>query len=130
MFKNQKRNLKFSLENGLKIMGLARLSVYEPQGAYQLIFEHMEPEGAGALQKAFEQLKKKLEKEGLFDVAHKQPVPLLPRRVSVITSGTGAAVRDIIHISVRRFPTAALRSFRCRFRVRPPFKKLYMQLRW
>ncbi len=58
MFKNQKRNLKFSLENGLKIMGLARLSVYEPQGAYQLIFEHMEPEGAGALQKAFEQLKK------------------------------------------------------------------------
>ncbi len=108
MFKNQKRNLKFSLENGLKIMGLARLSVYEPQGAYQLIFEHMEPEGAGALQKAFEQLKKKLEKEGLFDVAHKQPVPLLPRRVSVITSGTGAAVRDIIHISVRRFPNCCL----------------------
>lgn len=108
MFKNQKRNLKFALENGLKIMGLARLSVYEPQGSYQLIFEHMEPEGAGSLQKAFEQLKKKLGDEGLFDTAHKQPIPLLPGKISVITSGTGAAVRDIIHISVRRFPNCRL----------------------
>jgi exodeoxyribonuclease VII large subunit len=108
MFKNQKRNLKFALENGLKIMGLARLSVYEPQGAYQLIFEHMEPEGAGSLQKAFEQLKKKLGEEGLFDAAHKQPIPLLPGKISVITSGTGAAVRDIIHISIRRFPNCRL----------------------
>jgi exodeoxyribonuclease VII large subunit len=108
MFKNQKRSLKFTLENGMRVMGLARLSVYEPQGAYQLIFEHMEPEGAGALQKAFEQLKKKLGDEGLFDAVHKQLVPLLPRRVSVITSGTGAAVRDIIHIAVRRFPNCCL----------------------
>jgi exodeoxyribonuclease VII large subunit len=104
MFKKQKRNLKFSLENGLTVMGLARLSVYEPQGAYQLIFEHMEPEGAGALQKAFEQLKKKLADEGLFDPVHKKPVPLLPGKISVITSGTGAAVRDILQISLRRFP--------------------------
>ncbi|MDT8380043.1 MAG: exodeoxyribonuclease VII large subunit [Desulfotignum sp.] len=108
MFKNQKRNLKFTLANGLKIMGLARVTVYEPQGAYQLIFEHVEPEGAGALQKAFEQLKKKLGDEGLFDTAHKKPLPLLPRKISVITSGTGAAVRDIIHISVRRFPGCVL----------------------
>jgi exodeoxyribonuclease VII large subunit len=108
MFKNQKRNLKFSLENGLTIMGLARLSVYEPQGAYQLIFEHMAPEGAGALQKAFEQLKKKLADEGLFDPVHKKPLPLLPRKISVITSGTGAAVRDILQISLRRFPGCRL----------------------
>ena len=108
MFKNQKRNLKFALANGLKVMGLARLTVYEPQGAYQLIFEHVEPEGAGALQKAFEQLKKKLGDEGLFDTVHKKPLPLLPRKISVITSGTGAAVRDIIHISIRRFPGCVL----------------------
>jgi exodeoxyribonuclease VII large subunit len=104
MFKNQKRNLKFTLENGLTIMGLARVSVYEPQGSYQLIFEHMAPEGAGTLQKAFEQLKKNLADEGLFDQAHKKPLPLLPGKISVITSGTGAAVRDILHISLRRFP--------------------------
>jgi exodeoxyribonuclease VII large subunit len=108
MFKNQKRNLKFTLENGLKIMGLARVSVYEPRGTYQLIFEHMTPEGAGSLQKAFEQLKKKLGDEGLFDAAFKQPVPFLPRRISVITSGTGAAVRDIIHVAMRRFPNCRL----------------------
>jgi exodeoxyribonuclease VII large subunit len=108
MFKNQKRNLKFSLENGLTIMGLARLSVYEPQGTYQLIFEHMAPEGAGALQKAFEQLKKKLASEGLFDPAYKKPLPLLPGKISVITSGTGAAVRDILQVSLRRFPGCCL----------------------
>ena len=108
MFKNQKRNLKFSLENGLTIVGLARLSVYEPQGAYQLIFEHMVPEGAGALQKAFEQLKKKLADEGLFDPVHKKTVPFLPGKVSIITSGTGAAVRDILQISLRRFPGCCL----------------------
>ncbi len=108
MFKNQKRNLKFLLENGLKIMGLARISVYEPRGSYQLIFEHMEPEGAGSLQKAFEQLKKKLGDQGLFDAVHKQPIPLLPGKISVITSGTGAAVQDIIHVAVRRFPDCQL----------------------
>lgn len=108
MFKNQKRNLKFTLENGLKIMGLARLSLYEPRGNYQLIFEHMEPEGAGSLQKAFEQLKKKLGDEGLFDAAHKQPIPFFPCKISVITSGTSAAVRDIINIAERRFPNCRL----------------------
>jgi len=111
MFKNQKRALKFSLENGLKIMGMARLTLYEPRGNYQLIFEHIAPEGAGALQKAFEQLKKKLGDEGLFDPVHKQPLPYLPKKISVITSGTGAAVRDIIHISLRRFPGCCLQIF-------------------
>lgn len=104
MFKNQKQNLKFKLENGMGIMGLARISLYEPRGSYQLIFEHLEPEGLGSLQKAFEQLKKKLAAQGIFDETHKKPLPFLPAKINVITSGTGAAVRDIIHVATRRFP--------------------------
>ncbi len=103
MFKNQKRGLKFQPESGMKIIGLARISLYEPRGSYQLIFEHMEPEGIGSLQVAFEQLKKKLASEGLFEDAHKKPIPFLPSKINVITSGTGAAVRDIIHVARRRF---------------------------
>ena len=72
MFKNQKLRLKFDLENGLKIFGMARLSLYEPRGSYQLIFEHIEPEGAGSNQLAFEQLKKKLADKGLFDDEYKK----------------------------------------------------------
>lgn len=112
MFKGQKRNLKFEPENGLKVLGLGRLSLYEPRGAYQLIFEHLEPDGIGSLQKAFEQLKQKLADQGLFDTAHKQPLPFLPRKISIVTSPTGAAIRDIIHISLRRFP-------KCRLQVVP-----------
>ncbi|WP_022668572.1 exodeoxyribonuclease VII large subunit [Desulfospira joergensenii] len=108
MFKNQKTSLKFNPENGLKVIGLARLSLYEPRGAYQLIFEHMEPEGAGSLQLAFEQLKKKLFQEGLFDAAHKKEIPFLPLKINLITSGTGAAVRDIIKVANRRLPLCRL----------------------
>ncbi len=104
MFKNQKRKLKFAPESGMKIMGLARISLYEPRGSYQLIFEHLEPEGAGSLQVAFEQLKKKLASQGLFEDRHKKQLPFLPSKISVITSGTGAAVRDIIHVATRRMP--------------------------
>ena len=108
MFKNQKSGLKFDLENGLKIFGMARLNIYEPRGSYQLIFEHLEPEGAGSSQIAFEQLKKKLSSKGLFDNKHKKPIPFLPSKISVITSGTGAAVRDIVNITQRRFPNFPL----------------------
>jgi len=108
MFKNQKAKLKFKPENGLKIIGLARLSVYEPRGSYQLIFEHLEPEGAGSMQVAFEQLKKKLMDKGFFDDKLKKPIPFLPSKISVISSGTGAAVRDIINIAKRRFPNCCL----------------------
>ncbi len=104
MFKNQRRRLKFAPENGIKITGMGRLSLYEPRGSYQIILEHLEPEGAGALQMAFEQLKRKLSKEGLFDESLKKPIPFLPLKISVITSGTGAAVRDVINVSKRRFP--------------------------
>lgn len=104
MFRNQKKRLKFILENGMKITGMGRLSLYEPRGSYQIIFEHIEPEGAGALQVAFEQLKSKLSKEGLFDEECKKPIPFFPSKISVITSGTGAVVRDIINVAKRRFP--------------------------
>ncbi len=103
MFKQQKRRLKFVPESGMKIVGLARISLYEPRGSYQLIFEHLEPEGAGSLQVAFEQLKKKLASQGLFEELHKKPIPFLPSKIFVITSGSGAAVRDIIHVATRRF---------------------------
>ena len=108
MFKNQKLRLKFDLENGLKIFGMARLSLYEPRGSYQLIFEHLEPGGAGSSQIAFEELKQKLSAQGLFDDKYKKPIPFLPLQISVITSGTGAAVRDIVNIAQRRFPNYPL----------------------
>ena len=103
MFKNQKRNLKFLPENGMKIFGLARITLYEPRGSYQLVFEHIEPAGTGSIQLAFEQLKSKLKDKGLFDDIHKKPIPFLPEKICVITSGTGAALRDILQISQRRF---------------------------
>ncbi len=108
MFKNQKRSLKFNLENGMKIMGLARLALYEPRGTYQLIFEHIEPDGAGALQLAFEQLKERLARKGFFDEQYKKEIPVLPLKIIVITSGTGAALKDIIKVSKRRFPNCRL----------------------
>jgi exodeoxyribonuclease VII large subunit len=108
MFRGQNRNLKFELEDGLKITGLGRISVYEPRGAYQVIFEHIEPEGAGAIQIAFEQLKTRLAEEGLFDDKYKNPLPFLPQKISIITSPTGAVVHDILKIINRRFPNVQI----------------------
>ena len=108
MFKNQKLKLRFDLEGGMKVYGLARLSIYEPRGTYQLIFEHLEPEGTGSFQIAFEQLKRKLSDKGYFDQKFKKPIPSLPLNICIITSGTGAALRDIIHISKRRFSNCRL----------------------
>jgi exodeoxyribonuclease VII large subunit len=108
MFRNQRRRLRFAPENGMKITGMGRLSLYEPRGSYQLIFEHMEPEGVGALQAAFEQLKKKLAQQGLFDEAKKKAIPFLPGKISIVTSPTGAVIRDIITVSKRRFSNIPL----------------------
>lgn len=104
MFRNQKKRLIFNPENGMKITGIGRLSLYEPRGAYQLIFEYMETGGTGDLQIRFEKLKKKLALEGLFDEAHKKKLPFLPSKIAIITSPGGSVVRDIINISQRRFP--------------------------
>lgn len=103
MFKFQNRNLKFQLEDGLRVIVFGNISVYEPRGEYQLIIEHIEPKGIGALQLAYEQLKERLYKEGLFDKKHKKPLSVLPRKIGIITSPTGAAIRDILMIMERRF---------------------------
>lgn len=107
-FKGQARGIKFRVEDGIQVNVRGSISVYEARGEYQIYVESMEPLGRGALQLAFEQLKKQLEKEGLFDAARKKPLPLLPRRIGLVTSPTGAAVRDVVRILTRRFPNVHL----------------------
>ncbi|PKN18140.1 MAG: exodeoxyribonuclease VII large subunit [Deltaproteobacteria bacterium HGW-Deltaproteobacteria-6] len=102
---SQNRAPKFDLEDGMKILCRARLSAYPPRGEYQLLVESIEPQGVGALQIAFEQLKIKLATEGLFDESRKKALPFLPRRIGVVTSPTGAVIRDILNITRRRFPS-------------------------
>ena len=104
MFRGQARNLKFDPDDGLSIIGLGRISVYNQRGTYQIIFEHLEPKGIGALQLSFEQLKARLIAEGLFDKKHKKPLPFLPEKICIITSPTGAVIHDILKIINSRFP--------------------------
>ena len=101
-FRNNNIYLKFLPEDGMEVLVRGRLSVYEPRGDYQIIVEYMEPVGLGSLQLAFDQLKEKLRKEGLFDDSHKVSLPLLPRKVGIVTSPTGAAIRDMLRILKRR----------------------------
>lgn len=103
MFKGFNQALKFRPRDGMEVIVRGKITVYEPRGNYQIFCELMEPVGAGALQMAFEQLKKKLQAEGLFDKERKRPIPLLPRHVAVVTSPTGAAIRDILNVLNRRF---------------------------
>jgi exodeoxyribonuclease VII large subunit len=102
IFRMQARLLRFKPENGLRVIARGRLSIYENRGELQMIGEFLEPVGAGALQVAFEQLKKKLAGEGLFEVARKKPIPVLPRSIGVVTSPHGAAIQDILNILRRR----------------------------
>ena len=102
-FRNQARYLKFKPQDGISVIARGHLSVYEARGEYQLYVDYLEPAGIGALQLAFEQLKQKLTAEGLFDAARKKPLPVLPRAIGVITSPTGAVIRDILRVLKRRF---------------------------
>jgi len=104
MFRGSQRGLKFDPADGVAVRVFGEITVYEPYGNYQIIVRHMEEAGKGALQARFEELKKKLLEEGLFDEARKQPMPRLPQHVGVVTSATGAAVRDILNVVSRRFP--------------------------
>lgn len=104
MFKNSNNSLRFIPEDGMSVIVSGSVSVYERDGQYQLYVNNMVPDGIGALYTAFEQLKKKLEQEGLFNIEKKRPLPKLPLKIGVITSSTGAAVRDIINVATRRFP--------------------------
>jgi exodeoxyribonuclease VII large subunit len=102
-FRNQARYLKFKPQDGISVIARGRLSTYEARGEYQLVVEYLEPAGLGALQLAFEQLKAKLAAEGLFDPSRKKPLPVLPRTVGIVTSPSGAAIRDILRVLRRRF---------------------------
>jgi exodeoxyribonuclease VII large subunit len=103
MFRPQTRYLKFMPQDGMKVIVRGRVAIYEPRGEYQVILDYMEPLGVGALALAFEQLKQKLAAQGIFDQSVKKPLPFLPQRVAVITSPTGAAIRDFLKIIRRRF---------------------------
>jgi exodeoxyribonuclease VII large subunit len=104
MFRGNAASLTFKLADGLQVLAFGEISVYEARGQYQLIARRIEPKGYGALQLAFEQLKKKLAAEGLFDPARKKPIPAYPEHIGIVTSPTGAAIRDILNIIERRFP--------------------------
>lgn len=108
MFRFKAGNIGFDLKDGLRVFARGRISVYAKRGGYQLIVEEIEPGGKGSLQLAFEKLKKKLHDEGIFDPGHKKPLPLLPERIGIVTSPTGAAVRDIINVIQRRFSSVHL----------------------
>ena len=103
MFRSQARELRFQPEDGMRVLCLGRVGVYEVRGEYQLYLDFMEPRGVGALQKAFEQLKARLQEEGLFDQARKRPLPYLPQHIGIVTSPTGAVIRDMLNILGRRF---------------------------
>ena len=108
MFKSANARLRFLPENAMRVIIRGRVSIFERDGQYQLYIDDMQPDGAGALSLAFEQLKQKLDAEGLFDRERKRPIPAMPARVGVVTSPTGAAIHDIIQVLSRRFPLADL----------------------
>ena len=108
MFRQRNMLCVFTARDGQKVLIRARIGLYEPRGEYQLIVDHMEDAGLGALKRQFEELSAKLAAEGLYDAARKRALPGLPRRIGVITSPTGAAIRDILHVLARRFPAAAV----------------------
>jgi exodeoxyribonuclease VII large subunit len=108
IFRTALRYLKFKPADGLRVVARGRVSVYEPKGEYQLVCEHLEPHGLGALQLAFDQLKRRLQAEGLFDAARKRALPSLPRKIGIVTSLDGAAIRDIIKVLRRRYANAHL----------------------
>jgi exodeoxyribonuclease VII large subunit len=130
MFRGQQRNMKFEPEDGLNVTGMGRLSVYEPRGTYQIILEYLEPSGAGALQIAFEKLKKRLAAEGCFDEAHKKPLPFLPNKISIITSPSGAVVHDILQIINRRFPNLAIRIIPVKVQGEGAVEQIVAALEW
>lgn len=111
MFRGENSKIKFQMQDGLKVVAVGRISVYPPRGNYQVIITRLEPEGLGALQLAFEQLKKKLEAEGLFSPERKRPIPRFPKCVGIVTAPNGAAIRDMLNVLNRRF--AGLRILIC-----------------
>ncbi|ODN66683.1 exodeoxyribonuclease VII large subunit [Methylophaga muralis] len=104
MFRGRNQQLRFTPENGMQVLLRVKVTLYEGRGEFQLVVEHMEEAGSGALQRAYEALKARLGQEGLFDTAHKKPLPFLPQTIGIVSSPDGAAVHDILHVLKRRFP--------------------------
>lgn len=104
VWRSSRRSLRFEPKDGLEVVAEGRITVYEPRGSYQLVIDRLEPRGVGTLELAFRQLRERLEREGLFDPAHRKPIPRLPARIGIVTSETGAAIRDILKVIRRRFP--------------------------
>jgi len=129
-FRDQLRGVKFRPEDGLHVTARGSISVYEVRGEYQLYVSQIEPVGLGALQLAFEQLKKRLEAEGLFAAERKKPLPVLPRRIGVVTSPTGAAVQDILRVLKRRFPNVHLQIFPVKVQGDDAAKEIVAALRY
>ncbi|MDH3924330.1 MAG: exodeoxyribonuclease VII large subunit [Xanthomonadales bacterium] len=111
MFRSAANRTRVAVENGMQVLARGRISLYEPRGDYQFIVDGLEDAGEGLLQRQFEELKKRLEAEGLFDPAAKQPIHTYPSRIGIITSASGAAVRDLLHVLERRWPVAAVRIY-------------------
>jgi len=110
-YKTTARYLKFKPQDGVAVLARGRIDVYEGRGEVQLVVEALEPQGHGALQLAFEQLKRKLAAEGLFDAGRKRPLPALPERIGIVTSPSGAVIRDMIHVLERRCPGRHIRLY-------------------
>lgn len=111
MFKSYTTNLKFTPKDGMKVMVFGTVSVFERDGVYQIYCKAMQEEGMGSLHKAYEELKLKLEREGLFESQHKKKIPFMPKVIGVLTSQTGSVIKDIINVSTRRNPNVYIRLF-------------------
>ena len=129
LFATNARFLRFRIENGLQLVVRGRLTIYEQKGEFQLNAVIAEPAGLGALQLAFEQLKKRLAEEGLFDPARKKPIPMLPQRIAVVTSPTGAAIRDVLHVLGRRFEGLTLQIYPVRVQGAAAAREIAVALR-
>ena len=130
LFRTQASNLAFRPKDGMAVVGFGRLAVYEPRGSYQIVFEYMEPKGIGNLQIAFEKLKRQLAAEGLFDEQVKKKLPELPKTIAIVTSPTGAAVRDFIQVAQRRFPNIPLKVVPVRVQGESAPREIIQALTW
>src|SRR5215218_6527485 len=129
-FRMAARYLRFKPADGVAVIARGRIDVYEARGEYQLLVEHLEPQGFGALQFAFEQLKKKLTAEGLFDSARKRKLPKYPRRIGLVTSPDGAVIRDMLTILLRRFPGLHIRLYPAQVQGEGAMEQVCRGIRW
>jgi len=130
LFRTQAASLAFRPKDGMSVVGFGRVAVYEPRGSYQIIFEYMEPKGIGNLQIAFEKLKRQLAAEGLFDEGAKSPLPALPATIAIVTSPSGAAVRDFIQVAQRRFSNMPLKVVPVRVQGESAPREIIQALTW